>query len=258
MKPLYQEAYEKGARLREETLQNIAPDHQKRIEAHWKNAVTDWIASEKAFSEPIDSYTYHDHLRRHGRAPEQTGDFCLESVFTVHNRSAAFPYRHVVCLDDDTCCDIIRFLAMHFDWPPEQIPEKIKACCETVSRKRMGQEKGGHELKGWARLPVFLLGVLLLILLLIDIKNSSFTRGLLAFSFPIYLAAYLCAQKGTQSKERIIRTAADPASALDGLCEIYRSPLVRYYPIISRAANFMPLIYVVLFVIHRFLSSRGM
>ena len=93
MKPLYQEAYEKGSRLREETLQNIAPDHQKRIEAYWKNAVTDWIASEKAFSEPIDSYTYHDHLRRHGRAPEQTGDFCLESVFTVHNRSAAFPYR---------------------------------------------------------------------------------------------------------------------------------------------------------------------
>ena len=258
MKPIFQEAYEKGARRREETLQNTAPDHQKHIETYWKNAVTDWIASEKAFREPIDSYTYHDHVRRHGRAPVQTGEFSRESVFTVHHRSLAFPCRHVVGLDDDACCDIIRFLAMHFDWPPEKITEEIRLCCDTVSRKRMGPEKGGCQPGPWAKSAFFLLGILFLVLLLTDIRNSPFSRGLLAVSFPFYLAAFLCARKAAQSKERAIRTAADPVSALDGLCELYRSPLVRYDPVISRAAGLMPLLYLAGFVIQRFLSARGM
>ena len=256
IRPCYQEAYNEGVRLRVETLSDQTPDHQSHVEAHWKNALTEWIASEKAFREPMDSYAYREHLRLHGRAAEQTGDFCWESVFTVHERSAFLPYRHVVRLEEDDCCDIIRFLAAHFDWPPDRILTEIKGCCETVSRKKAGPDKGGRELKGWGRAVFLLLMALFWILLLIDLKNSPFLRGMLIFSFPVYLAAFLCRQKAEQSIQYAIRTASDPASALELLCDAYASPLVRYHSAIARAADFMPLIYLVLFVIQRFLSSR--
>ena len=183
---LFADAYQKGTEQRKAMFINANSDHEDNVKAHWKDALTAYFKRDiRVTSQQINYRT-------------------TRTTFSLS-------------LSDSVRCTAIRFLASHFDWPLDQVLQRVKNSAEQAVQDK----KSAHGRWGLIFLPLFLL--LPLYAWLNDhavTRNGSMAVPItLLLAGLIFLAVVLLTARGAKLKNTF-KNATDPGEALETACDV--------------------------------------